>query len=292
MTVPVAVDGPHGPIRVKWHKLRTHPREAPFRPANLALGWQLGAVLEIDVIATADHRFVVAHDPTLAPATTGRGRIAALPLAATAGLLHRDRAGAGDPGAPVLPLADLVAPLRALPGAGASLQLDLKLPEGRTLPDAALADAAAATAALGAAIVVGAYDLDAARRLAAAIGARLGYDPMRAVSRNPALRDPPRLLRHLQRRAAGVSLAYLRFDLVLAAEARGFPLVARLLDLAIETDAWTLNPGPDLTDATLRALLAAGVRQITTDAPAEVARRIAGLHRPGPPDHAAADAAR
>jgi glycerophosphoryl diester phosphodiesterase len=278
MTVPVDVDGPHGPIRLKWHKLRTHPSEAPFRPANLALGWQLGAALEIDIIAAADHRFVVAHDPTLAPATTGRGRIAALPLAATAGLLHRDRGGAADPGAPVLPLADLVAPLRALPrAAGASLQLDLKLPEGRALPDAALADAAAATAALGTAIIVGAYDLDAARRLAAATGARLGYDPMRAASRNPALRDPARLLRHLERRAAGVSLAYLRFDLVLAAEARGVPLVARLLDLGIETDAWTLNPGPELTDATLNALVTAGVRQITTDAPAEIARRIAGL---------------
>jgi glycerophosphoryl diester phosphodiesterase len=279
MTVPVAVDGPHGPIRLKWHKLRTHPREAPFRPANLALGWQRGAALEIDIVATADHRFVVAHDATLAPATTGRGRIAALPLATTAGLLHRDRAGAGDPGAPVLPLADLVAPLRALPGAGASLQLDLKLPQGHVLSDAALADATAATAGLGAAIVVGAYDLEAARRLSAAIpGARLGYDPMRAASRDRALRDPARLLRHLQRRAAGVSLAYLRFDLVLVAEARGFPLVARLLELAIETDAWTLNPGPELTDATLRALLAAGVRQITTDAPAEIARRIAALH--------------
>ena len=108
-------------------------------------------------------------------------------------------------------------------------------------------------------------------------GARLGYDPMRAASRDPGLRDPARLLRHLQRRAAGVSLAYLRFDLVLAAEARGLPLAARLLDLGIETDAWTLNPGPDLADATLRSLVAAGVRQITTDAPAELARRIAAL---------------
>jgi hypothetical protein len=39
-TVPVSVDGPHGPIGLKWHKLRTHFTEAPFKPCNLALGVQ------------------------------------------------------------------------------------------------------------------------------------------------------------------------------------------------------------------------------------------------------------
>ena len=169
------------------------------------------------------------HDPTLGPATTGRGRVAGMPLAAMAGLLHRDAAGVADPDAPVLALADLVAPLRALPrGPGASLQLDLKLPEGRPSPAAAVADAAAAVAGLEHAIVVGSHHLDQARRLVAAMpGARLGYDPMRAASRDPGLaRDPERLLRHIERRRDGVALAYLRFDVVVAAEARGFPLVA------------------------------------------------------------------
>jgi hypothetical protein len=53
--------------------------------------------------------------------------------------------------------------------------------------------------------------------------------------------------------------------------------VGRLLDLGIETDAWTVNPGPALTDAILRTLVKAKVRQITTDAPIEIARRIAAL---------------
>ena len=109
-------------------------------------------------------------------------------------------------------------------------------------------------------------------------GARLGYDPMRAVSRDPRLaRDPERLLRHIETRKDGIVLAYLRFDVVVAAEARGFPLVGRLLDLGIETDAWTVNPGPGLHDADLRRLVEAGVRQITTDAPTEIADRIAAL---------------
>ena len=61
---------------------------------------------------------------------------------------------------------------------------------------------------------------------------------------------------------------------MIAAEKSGFPLVRRLLDLGIETDAWTVNPGPSTTDATLRKLAEAGVRQITTDAPAEIARQV------------------
>jgi len=279
---PVAVDGPRGPVRLKWHMARMRQAEAPFRPGNVALGWRLGASVEIDMLVTADQRFVVAHDATLGPATTGRGRVADLPLAAMAGLLHRDRAGLADPDAPVLSLADLVAPLRSLPGApGASLQLDFKVPEGGALSDAAMADAASAVAGLEPAIVVGSQHLDAARRLVAALpGARLGYDPMRAASRHPGLaRDPERLLRHVERRKDGIVLAYLRHDVVVAAEARGFPLVGRLLDLGIETDAWTVNPGPGLHDAGLRRLLEAGVRQITTDAPAEIAARIAAVGR-------------
>jgi glycerophosphoryl diester phosphodiesterase len=280
LAVPVSAGGPHGPIRLKWHMLRTRYDEAPFRPSNLALGWRLGAALEIDILASADSRFAVVHDMTLAPATTGRGHLARLPLAALAGLFHRDRAGTADPDAPVLPLADLVAPLRALPRApGALLQLDLKVPEGRALPDAAVADAAAAVAGLGPAIVVGSHNLHEARRLTAAVpGARLGYDPMRAASRDPGLaRDPRRLFRHILRRGDGVATAYLRFDIVAAAEAMGYPLVRGLLDLGIETDAWTVNPVPGVSNTVLSRLVEAGVRQITTDAPLELARRIAAL---------------
>lgn len=74
-------------------------------------------------------------------------------------------------------------------------------------------------------------------------GARLGYDPMRAESRDPGLvRDPERVFRHIERRGEGVALAYLRFDLVVAPEAQDSPLAGRMLDLGIETDAWTVNP--------------------------------------------------
>ena len=276
--VPVAVEGPRGPVRLKWHQLRTRFAEAPFKPANLALGWRTGASLEIDVLACGDGRFAVLHDATLGPSTTGRGRVAETPLAAVAGLLHRDRAGVADAEAPVLSLADLLAPLASLPRAPmASLQLDLKVLERRGLPERVIADAAAAVAGLADAIVVGSHYLDEARRLASAMpGARLGYDPMLAASRDPDLAEKPeRLLRHMERRADGVALAYLRYDVIVSAAAAGFPLVDRLLDLGIETDAWTLNPGPPLKDNVLRTLLHAGVRQITTDAPAEIARRIA-----------------
>ncbi|MDK1491776.1 hypothetical protein QN219_17180 [Sinorhizobium sp. 7-81] len=277
---PVAVEGPHGPIRLKWHKLRTHLTEAPFKCSNLALGWQLGASLEVDILATADGRFAVLHDPTLGPSTTGHGRVSSMPIASMRELLHRNAGGSPDPDAPVLSLAELVAPLRKLPRApSANLQLDLKLLEGHALPDSAIADAAAAVAGLEDAIVVGSHHLDEARRLVAAMpGARLGYDPMLAVSRQRSLRDPERLLRHIERRRTGMSLAYLQFDAIVASEKQGgFPLVARLLELGIETDAWTVNPGRQISDAVLRRLIGARVRQITTDAPSEIFRLIRSL---------------
>lgn len=278
--VPVSVVGPQGPIKLKWHKLRTRFAEAPFKLSNLALGWQGGASLEIDILASADHRFVVAHDATLGPSTTGRGHIARLPIGAMKNLFHRDRNGAPDPDAPLLSLADFVAPLRALRRTSEThLQLDLKLPQGQVPSEASIADMAAVVAGLERAIVVGSYYLDAARSIVSALpGARLGYDPMRAVSRDPGLaRDPERLLRHLEGRRNAVWIVYLQFELVVAAEAQGFPLVRRLLGLGIATDAWTVNPGPKLTDTVLRRLVEAQVHQITTDAPIEIARRIAGL---------------
>ena len=59
----------------------------------------------------------------------------------------------------------LVAPLRRLRRAPeANLQLDLKVPEGRALPDAAVGDAAAAVCGLEHAIVIGSHYLEEARR--------------------------------------------------------------------------------------------------------------------------------
>lgn len=282
---PVAVEGPHGPIRLKWHELRTRLGEAPFKPKRLMHGWRIGASLELDVMPTADGRFAVLHDFTLGPNTTGCGRVSETQLAALAGLHHRDRDGVADPDAPVLSLAAMLAPLAALPRApGTLLQFDLKLAVGQALPEAALADAASAAAGIADAIVVGAMDLPQARRLAEAMpGARLGYDPQRAVARMPELlREPERLLAHFERRRAGLALAYLHYGIVVEAAARGFPLVERLLDLGIETDAWTLNPGPRLTDDVLRKVVESGVRQITTDAPHDLARRITALGRARP----------
>lgn len=278
-TTPVAVEGPYGPMRLKWHKLRTHLAEAPFKRQNLALGWQLGASLEVDILATADDHFAVLHDPTLGPSTTGRGRVPGMQIASMRGFFHRAANGVPDPDAPVLPLDEFVAPLRRLPKApSANLQLDLKIVKGHVLRDSAVADAAAAVAGLADAIVVGSHHLDDARRLVAAIpGSRLGYDPMLAVSRHPYLRDPQRLLRHIERHRKGVNLAYLQFDAIVAAENQGFPLVARLLDLGIETDAWTVNPGRNINDSILHTLVTAKVRQITTDVPSEISRLIRSL---------------
>ncbi len=272
----MAVQGPCGPVRLKWHNCE---RTSPRRPSSVrisALGWQLGASLEVDILRHSRWPLRGSHDR--------RSVLDDWPRPCSAHADRRDerffppgRCGHPESDAPVLSLADLIAPLRTRRRApSANLQLDLKLLEGHSLPDSAIADAAAAVAGLEDAIVVGSHHLNDARRLVAAIpGARLGYDPMLAVSRQPGLRDPEQLLRHMERRGAGVSLAYLRFDAIVAAEKQGFPLVARLLDLGIETDAWTVNPGGDVNDTILRTLVEAKVRQITTD----VSSAIFGLIR-------------
>jgi len=285
---PIAVAGPAGPIRLKWHKLRTDLAQAPFKLSNLALGWKLGASLEIDIVAAADGRFVVLHDPTLGPSTTGRGRVALVPAGDMSGLYHRDASGIADRDAPVLTLAELVKHLHGLPRApSANLQLDLKILDGRPLSPRSVADAAEAVEGFGSTIVIGSHFLDEARKLAAVIrGARLGYDPMLALSRDQGLaRSPERILRHMERRKAGVTLAYLRYDAVLRAEQAGFCLVQRLLDLGIETDAWTVNPGPATNAPMLRRLAEAGVLQITTDAPKVLAGQMTialGAEAPAP----------
>jgi len=276
----IAASGGAGPIRLKWHKLRTRVDQAPFKLSNLALGWRLGASLEVDIVAAADGRFVVLHDATLGPSTTGRGRVGELPAAEAAGLLHRDDRGVPDPDAPVLTLGELLEHLRRLPRSpGANLQLDLKIVAGRPLSEASIADMASSAAGLGSALVIGSHHLEEARRVAEAVpGARLGYDPMLAASRDQGLlRNPERMLRHIEQRSEALSLAYLSYGAVLAAEKMGFPLVRRLLGLGIETDAWTVNPGPATIDSALRGLVEAEVRQITTDAPGLIAERLKRL---------------
>jgi glycerophosphoryl diester phosphodiesterase len=217
---------------------------------------------------------MVLHDATLGPSTTGRGRVASKTSEDMSGLFHRDESGNADLGAPVLSLAELIARLERMPsGVSANLQLDVKVLDGRPLSERSIADAAAAIADVKDKITVGSHYLDEVLRLAAAVpGIRIGYDPMMAASRDRGLvENPERLLRHIERRSAGLALAYLRYDAVLAAEQRGFPLVRRLLDLGIETDAWTVNPGPKTAGDLLLRLAEAGVRQITTDAPREIA---------------------
>ena len=71
----LAIEGPKGPVRLKWHRLRRHPQEAEFDPANLARGLKLGASMEIDLQRAAEG-FVVLHDTDLSGETLGAGPVA------------------------------------------------------------------------------------------------------------------------------------------------------------------------------------------------------------------------
>ena len=242
--VPISVDGPHGPIRLKWHKLRTRLGEAPFKRSNLALGWRPGASLEIDILASrgrplrrgARRDARPGHDRARPDREhAARGLLGALPPRPR----RRRRSRCAGP---VSRRSRRAAP-RPAAGPDANLQLDLKVVEGQSLPDALIADAAAAVAGLERQIVIGSHYLEEARALVAAMpGARLGYDPMRAASRDPGLgRDPERLLRHMERRKDGVALAYLQFEAVTASGRR-----ASRSSNACSTSASRPTPGPSI----------------------------------------------
>ena len=195
-----------------------------------------------------------------------------------AGLFHRDAQGAADPDAPVLSLADLVAHLKSLPRA----------PDGQPAARPEDARRAAARRKLhrrrgSSRRGTGGRDrrrLALSRRSAplrrAMPGARLGYDPMLAASRDQGSRAIPGAAASPHGTAeqeASRSPICASTPWSPPRKTR-FPLVRRLLDLGIETDAWTVNPGRDDRQTRLRTLARRGVRQITTDAPSLLAGQI------------------
>ena len=80
----VALEAGGRPIALKWHCLRRSRTDPAFSRANLRAGLAAGAVVEVDLAATADGDLVCLHDLMLDRETTGRGRPYAPPLAAFA----------------------------------------------------------------------------------------------------------------------------------------------------------------------------------------------------------------
>ena len=107
MTKGVRLQGPHGPIMLKWHRLRLVAGDVDFTAARLRQGLAAGASMEIDLRRHAERGFVCLHDGVLESETNGRGAVAAASVPDLRRLRMRGPDGAIT-GEPLLLLDDLV----------------------------------------------------------------------------------------------------------------------------------------------------------------------------------------
>jgi glycerophosphoryl diester phosphodiesterase len=248
-------------VALKWHKLRQRAEDPAFARANLRAGLAAGAVLEVDLVATADAAFVCLHNRTLDAETTGTGPVAARGLAEIRAL--RRRANDGSPiEEPVLSLAELVAIAAPLlpPGPGdGRIQLDLK--ERRATLRVAAETLASTLGRQAGWFTLSGEDWPAVEALAVP-GLHLGYDSGDLIESGLA---PSEVIARTLATAARASTIYLHWPFLLAALDGGVDPVAMLHAAGLRVDAWTVDPGlPDIAGL-LRRLVAAGVDQITTN---------------------------
>lgn len=254
-------------IRLKWHRLRRRPGDAPFDPARLAEGLALGASMEIDLQVRKDDGFAVLHDADLSGETTGRGLV----RWATGDDLGRLRLRH-------LPRAPLASEeLAGLMGAchpDALLQFDMKNDRAEVSPGQVAALARDFAPHAGHIIVSGACERLIADLAQALPGLRKGYDPtddLLALAPDLAAIEA-RLLACL-RHSVKPDMVYLNWQMLLDLAARGLDLVAMAHAEGVLVDAWThamADPEDGFSGvewAQFQALVALGPDQITTDAP-------------------------
>ena len=253
-------------ISLKWHKLRRRREDSAFARANLEAGLAAGAVVEVDLVATADGDLVCLHDLTLDGETTGKGQVAAQPSAAVLALRQRDSAGRPTESR-VLSLGEIVELLRANPPADppdGRVQLDLKEPPAGITPDVRRRFAAA-LGELGGWFTLSGPGWPAVERLAAAVpGLATGFDPEDAIETGMA---PDEVPRYLLETAPSARIFYLDHLFVLDCLAKRQNPIAPLRAAGKRVDCWTLDADHDRVLEQLEALIGAGADQITTNDP-------------------------
>lgn len=259
--------------RLKWHMLRRRRSDPPFLRTNLLAGLAAGAALEVDLVATADGDFVCLHELTLDEETTGSGPVALATRAEILQLRQRGTDGAMLD-APPLFLAEIVTEVNRLhrPSHGL-VQLDIKKTPSRY--DERLVGWLADT--LGGAaprFIASGTDWDVIARLRGAIPELVaGYDPLDLYAEGPPRNaaECEALAKRALRISPDADIYYLEARLVLDALGAGVNLVERFTANGAEVDAWTVDADrPNLRDD-LDRLIAAGVHQITTNDPDELA---------------------
>ncbi len=296
---------PSFPILVNHMAALDHSPEGQSAPPNSlesirACLEDQAAFIEVDITALADSDYLLVHDEHLEAETTGHGEVAACSASDARGLSIQQ---AGVPMPYRVPLlSDVVALLMSFPGA-ARLQLDFKnmLPFTSEEPLQRLIDL---IEPLGNRVIVSTgadWQLRKLRRLAPWL--ELGLDIHFYIDwREPGQYVDPRMYpkqlgaygywddhpiaahrfwstaEYLTDRCgaliglvSGVSTFYVSHRLLAQSLDDGFNWAEMLHSAGMKLDSWTLDIGKPIAEANARRLAAAGVDQITTNTPHQMA---------------------
>lgn len=253
--------------RLKWHRLRLSLDAPLFSAETMALGFSVGASMELDLRVRGDGGFVVLHDAKLEGETNGHGRV----CDSTVDTIRNLSMQAG--GTPPILSEDLASLLtRAHPEA--LLQFDMK-DRLTTIGERGLDHLAEYFSNAGGSIIVSGGDLD----LIVAIKKRLpeiarGIDPTDKLVEILAARGTAAVEAELKTDLQGPTepdTVYLSWPLILAAHAKGLDLIGLCHDAGRRVDAWTYNlksPDTGFSETEWQqfaALMSLKPDQITTD---------------------------
>jgi glycerophosphoryl diester phosphodiesterase len=268
-TDPISVERDGHRTLLKWHRARRKATDPEFTATRILEAMRLGASVEVDLVVHADHGFAVLHDLELDHGTTGSGLVSETSKDKLRELFLR-----GNDGRPiadrVMLLEDLCERLKASPAhPDALLQLDYKEDLSRLSPSV-VANFAAAVAPVSQTMILSGGDSAAVALLAAATpGLQTGYDPtyVGVLDDLNSPREYSDFISSALKTAPDAAMIYLDYELILAADAEGFDLVAAVHAAHRRVDAWTIRSINPATLAKVRRLLELRVDQITTDDP-------------------------
>lgn len=261
----VTLEGPKGPIRIKWHRLRRTAGDVDFTTARLREGLAAGASMEIDLRRHAEHGFVCLHDGVLESETSGEGPVAAASVVHLRSLRMRGQDGAITD-EPLLLLDDLVEIARDS-HPHAVVQFDLK-EHSANLDDLTVSSFVDLVAPNAGRFLLSGDDWAAVRAIGRRVkGLKLGFDPSELPQAAGLMtgNDFAGFTRFTLETALEAAIIYLDYRIVLASLTSGYDMIGGLQAGGKEVDAWTFDITSSDSLADLAQLIASGVDQISSN---------------------------
>lgn len=254
---------------LKWHRGRRKASDPVFTGSRILEAMRLGASVEVDLVIHADHGCAILHNFSLEEETTGTGLVRETSAAALRALHLKRNDGTVLPDRVML-LEDLCALLaKEAPHPDALLQLDFKENSPAVTPEV-VRNFGASVGPVARSMILSGGDFGAISALAkSAPNLKSGYDPCYgdSLARLQASGDFSAFINDALATAPDAEMIYLAYDIVLAADAAGFDIVAPIHASGRRIDAWTIRTVDETTLPKVRRLLALQVDQITTDDP-------------------------